>query len=95
MQRPDYTGSEPCTQVHGDLFFDFPLNGTVTRDMRVAISMCYSCPIMFACREYAIHHEEWGIWGGLLPRVRESERRRRGISLERTHHLEWIPGRCA
>lgn len=95
MKRPHYTGAEPCTQVGPDLFYEFPLNGAVTHEMRVAIGMCYSCPLMHACREYAIQHEEWGIWGGLLPKVRENERRRRGIQLDRKHHLEWIPGRAA
>jgi WhiB family redox-sensing transcriptional regulator len=37
-----------------------------------ALAICGGCPVMFACRAYAIEHQERdGVWGGLT----ESERR--------------------
>ncbi|WP_407662754.1 WhiB family transcriptional regulator [Mycolicibacterium helvum] len=37
-----------------------------------AKQICWSCPVLEACRRYALNaHEPYGIWGGLTP----SERR--------------------
>jgi len=37
-----------------------------------AKQICWSCPVLVACRNYALNrHEQYGIWGALTP----SERR--------------------
>lgn len=91
---PEFTGDEPCSQVDPELFFEFPSNGQVTFHMRFALSMCrLHCPLMWACRKWALHHEEFGIWGGTLPEQRRRIRREQGITLERIDHQQWIPAR--
>lgn len=54
---------------------------TGTRGGNTAIDLCYQCPIMLQCAEYAItHNEEWGIWGGMTA----DERRRLQKNRKRT-----------
>ena len=46
-----------------------------------AADACAGCPLMEPCADLAIQHGELaGVWGGLTPRAREAERRRRRAS---------------
>lgn len=41
-----------------------------------AKQLCESCPVLLACRRYAVAtHEPYGIWGGTNPEEREGLRR--------------------
>lgn len=44
--------------------------------------LCRSCPVLAQCQDWALVHEEFGIWGGTEARERARMRRERGISLD-------------
>lgn len=48
------------------------------RTMRArAVNMCYDCPVMFECAQYAVDtNQEYGVWGGLTERDRGYTHRR-------------------
>lgn len=46
-----------------------------------ARGMCVNCPILGSCQEWGIAHEEFSIYGGLLPDERVWIRRQRGQAL--------------
>lgn len=50
-----------------------------------AKKICATCPVIDECRAYALHHREYGIWGGMT----EAERLptyRAGLGLPRVPH---------
>ncbi len=62
-----------------DVFFS-----SQPRDINMARTLCFTCPVRMACREYASQHR-WlkGVWGGLSEHQRQrgfqpAERARRG-----------------
>lgn len=60
VNLPRVTGKEACLDTEPDLFFsDFAL------DIALAKDICLECPMMLACRDYAIKHENNGVWGAL------------------------------
>lgn len=46
-----------------------------------ALAVCQTCPVITECREYAIHFESFGVWGGMTEHQRRLERRRRNIQV--------------
>lgn len=78
VQRPNYTGDEPCTSIGFIMYFyeDSEYDKKHVNKMRKA---CHACPLVSECAEYAIHHERHGFWAGLTVRDRAAIRRKRGI----------------
>lgn len=86
---PKFTGNEPCIDVGIDVFYymhedKFSIN-QAKKDQEVLSSICASCPILNDCREYAIHHEDYGYWGGMTHLDREKYRKKFNITLGMTH----------
>lgn len=84
MKYPQFTGWEPCAQTDPVLFHsEDDLEKT---DLGVSYDaarvVCTDCPMLADCREWGITHERYGFWGGLSPREREQERRRRGVFVD-------------
>lgn len=51
---------------------------TSAADVQHAKSLCWSCPSMEACGQWALERgEEWGVWGGLSEGDRRRMRRRK------------------
>ena len=48
-----------------------------------ALGICSTCPVVAQCLEWAIKHEEFGIFGGMTARARVRARREQGIALVR------------
>lgn len=61
VNLPAVTGNEACLPVEDpDIFFsDFAL------DIALAKDICAECPMIQSCRNYAMKHEDYGVWGGL------------------------------
>ena len=61
VDLPKWNGKEACLVVEDlDFFFsDFAL------DIALAKDICAECPMLEACRAYAMKHENHGVWGGL------------------------------
>jgi WhiB family redox-sensing transcriptional regulator len=69
VNLPQVSGKEACLETEPDLFFsDFGL------DIALAKDICAECPMIAACREYAIKHENFGVWGGLSAKERKELR---------------------
>lgn len=75
-----YIGSMPkwylqavCYGASGDLFFEEGVRRLVIE----AKTYCVRCPVRIDCLEYALAHDEIGVWGGLTTTERRREWRRR------------------
>ena len=74
-QGRDWPSQALCKGQPTEIFFaaDNERGVQLRRNERCAKQICWSCPVLEACRSYALNaHEPYGIWGGLTP----SERRR-------------------
>ncbi len=78
---PDPT---PCAEVGGDVFFpEGNTQGSYDwHAEKLAVKVCFHCPILGLCADYAIKHEEIGVWGGLSARERRLTRKMLGITLQ-------------
>ena len=72
MRLPDFSGSEPCTEIGIEAYFYPDLESGGYLDKRSAIEACGRCSMQDACREYALKVPVYGIWGGTT----EGERRK-------------------
>jgi WhiB family redox-sensing transcriptional regulator len=80
--KPPYFESASCREVGGDFFFvDETTNEYISLDL--AKSVCKGCLHMQECLEWAVKHENDGIWGGTTPAQRRMMRRELGITLHR------------
>jgi len=65
-EAPVFLGDLPCRSGDPDLWFS-----DAQADIARAKKACYACPVLGACRAWALDHPgEWGIWGGLDRRQR-------------------------
>lgn len=74
-------GNASCAEVDPELFF--PERGAVTagqRGIQSAKSICRTCPYTIECLEWALTHNEMGIWGGTTERERRRLKRNRPVS---------------
>lgn len=53
----------------------FPSEGWMTAPAK---KVCATCPVRVECLEWALAHENHGVWGGTSERERRTIRRRRG-----------------
>lgn len=69
-------GEAICSQVDPELWFPEPGEWTRTREAK---RLCHTCPLVMACRRWALDHlalSEYGIWGGTTPNERRALRRK-------------------
>lgn len=65
-----------CLGADPDMFF--PERGASTREAK---AVCFACPVMDECLEYALNNvEKFGIWGGRSERERRVIRRERNVA---------------
>ena len=57
-----------------DLFFPLDTTGPAARSVAAAKAICARCPVLPACRTWALGHEAYGIWGGLTEHERARHR---------------------
>ncbi|OLL74347.1 WhiB-like transcription regulator [Pseudonocardia sp. Ae168_Ps1] len=78
----DWRRRGACTGAEHDpdLMWPTAAPGTQARDRQAAEakSVCNTCPVKTRCLQWAVEHEQWGIWGGLDEDERERLIRRRG-----------------
>jgi hypothetical protein len=72
-----YTGEARCEQI-GDVIF-FPRVEDPFYYTSLAKKVCSGCPLLQKCRDYAIHTQVHGIWGGTTRRERERYRAKHNI----------------
>lgn len=89
-----YTGSTPDTEPaadwrrHGacsdhdepDIWYATAASTQGRAEQREAQAICYGCPVIQACGQWALEtREPWGTWGGMTEPQRRRVLRRRGI----------------
>jgi hypothetical protein len=69
---PEFENTALCTTIglHPDIWFEYEVNrgGSITpnEETKIAKKVCYACPALRECREYAMgYFNLYGIWGGL------------------------------
>ncbi len=65
-----------CPQVDPDLFFPDP-----DHKAPQATALCRSCECRVQCLEWALDHNEAGVWGGFSERSRQEVRRLRNLGV--------------
>jgi hypothetical protein len=76
--------SANCKGIDTEMFFP-DIENFKPEDMAPFKRMCGTCPVKQRCLEWALVHERYGVWGGMTPRERIVERRRRGWGLLEPH----------
>lgn len=68
--------------------FEFFLNDEESKDKKAkkekylkAQIVCLTCKHVKDCADWGIHHERFGVWGGLTPEQRQKQRRLKSIPL--------------
>jgi WhiB family redox-sensing transcriptional regulator len=77
MRDEDWRDHALCKEVDPQIFFE----ETPGVKSTAAKSVCRRCDVQPQCLEYALNHNEWGIWGGTSINQRKLLRRQRGIRL--------------
>lgn len=90
MKYPDLTGGK-CAEIGVDLFYMDPSHYTVWTAQHLR-PICEACPVQRDCLEWALHHEEFGWWGGTGPRERYRLRKDLGIKLKTLPTSAWLGG---
>jgi len=76
-------GVPPCATTDPEIFFpEKGARGSSTYIVNAARRMCAGCPYKQPCLEWAVEHDEMGIWGGTTAKERRVHRRERKRRLE-------------
>lgn len=75
---PPFDGTEACAGLGESMFFT--KEPAAIRDAR---ELCATCPMLNACDEWSMEHEEFGFWAGRTALERERLRKERGQTLHR------------
>lgn len=83
-----------CRGYSTEIFYPVAGNRSSV-DMRYALSICERCVFMVVCEEFAIRHDEHGVWGGTARSERLKKARRLGIGTKRfdVDTGEWVENR--
>jgi len=54
----------------------------VSGETKTLLDICDSCSVKIECRDYAIDHNQPGIWGGMSSRQRRALKKRRANGVE-------------
>lgn len=74
MEGMDWRDSALCQYVDGERFF--PAKG---QNANYAKHICRACPVIAACRSYALAHDDVrGVWGGMSERELALARKKSG-----------------
>ena len=77
MKYPHFENAT-CESIGTEPYY--PLSKTLDTENKVALALCQQCPELFKCLEWALVHENTGIWGGTTPNQRERIRKKRNIT---------------
>lgn len=66
-----------CSQTDPEVFF--PEKGGANR---TAKAICAACPVFDLCRDYALTHDEYGVWAGMSEHDRRGSKARAALAKE-------------
>ncbi|MFI0942926.1 WhiB family transcriptional regulator [Streptomyces sp. NPDC021020] len=74
---PDWQLRAACRDEDPELFFPVGNSGPALLKVEEARAVCRRCPVMDACRQWALDSgQDAGVWGGLSEDERRTLRRR-------------------
>ena len=75
---PDFIsqGVAPCATMDPELYFP-ERGGGQEQETKIAKRICNTCQYKVACLEWAVDHDEVGIWGGTSEKERRAFRRQK------------------
>jgi hypothetical protein len=85
---PAFDGTQACVDSNVEDFYYEDWDGSKSRksknnkDFSALKVLCDSCPFLAPCLTYALHHEEYGFWGGTTEEERKKIRKQNGIRLD-------------
>ena len=84
-----------CREIGGDIFYagDEDDPGQIDNNlanMMIAKKVCMGCSHKLECLEWGLHHETFGIWGGLSPKELSRMRSKRKIPLRSLTTLKFL-----
>lgn len=99
---PNFDGTQPCASIHPEVYFQVEGEGRGDKqgygDNKMEANIikkvsCNHCSFINECLEWAIHNEEYGIWGGTTEMERRTLRRQSGIDLRTIQNRENVKWR--
>ncbi|MGH9857745.1 MAG: WhiB family transcriptional regulator [Acidobacteriota bacterium] len=88
-ESQDWRDNAACRDTDPDLFFPVGTTGPVIEQIESAKAICYACPVLKECLEYAlVTNQDSGIWGGTSEEERRALRRQRVATRHRTDSTE-------
>ena len=88
MKFPDLTRGL-CREIGVELFF--PEEGSSGTDIySFSRKICAGCVVRNECLEWAVKHEDHGMWGGTSPVERRKIRRARNIILQEVYVKDYV-----
>lgn len=82
---PQFDTTQSCYNTDvSEYYLDKNVNPNLIREINKREEelrkLCSTCKFLNSCREYAIHHERYGFWGGMSAAERTAERSKRKIA---------------
>jgi WhiB family redox-sensing transcriptional regulator len=63
-KRPTFLDDERRACAGEDVDWEWFFAWGSSADQAKAKAVCGQCPFQVRCRDYAVEHEGWGVWGG-------------------------------
>ncbi len=79
MRYPQFTGTEPCTEIGTEVFFPSIDEPVKSFNLDQAKGVCTGCPSIEPCFQYALQHNVVGVWGGTTYAERNRMRKEMNI----------------
>lgn len=83
-----------CREIGVELFYpeekEYGARGNGGETYTFARTICSACTVRIQCLEWALHHEDHGMWGGTSPTERRVIRRKRNIRLQEVLPREYV-----
>lgn len=74
-------GTPVCSTTDPEIFFpERGVQGQSINIIAAARKMCAACPYKKPCLDWAVEHDEIGIWGGTTQKERRVHRRARKVA---------------
>lgn len=72
----DWRHQAACVNEDPETFFPIGATGPALLQIADAKAVCYRCPVIEQCLQWALEHESHGVWGGMSEDDRERFKRR-------------------
>lgn len=79
-----------CREIGITLFFPDEKGDNGSDTYTLARTICSACTVRIQCLEWAVRHEDHGMWGGTSPVERRKIRRERKIKLQEVLPREYV-----